>query len=191
MSAPIARHAITGVILCGGDGRRMGGVDKPLLLLGGRPLVAHVHTALAPHVSRIVVSANRNRESYAPYGDVVADRAIGRGPLEGVASALAQVDTPWAFCCPGDSPRFDGRLVTRLAAAIDDGDAAYPSDGLQPQYLFLLLRTALRAELEAWLESGGRAVHRFLATRKAVAVDASDLAPAFLNVNEPADLQAP
>lgn len=182
-------EAVTGIILCGGEGRRMGGVDKPLLEREGRPLVAQVHAALAPQVTQMLVSANRHAERYAAYGEVIADAHPGRGPLEGLASALARVDTPLAFVCPGDAPHLDTTLVARLAAALGNADAAYPHDGVQPQHLFLLLRTALLHDLQAWLDAGGRSVRRFLATRVVVEVNAHDIASSFLNVNEPRDLE--
>ena len=86
------RDDITGVILCGGEARRMGGVEKPLRMLDDRSLVERVRIGLAPQVSRIVISANRDRESYARWGDsIVADETPGCGPLGGLLSALSHV----------------------------------------------------------------------------------------------------
>ena len=88
----IGRADITGVILCGGEARRMPGVDKPLALLDGTPLVAHVHARLAPQVARVLISANRSLEAYATYGDrVVPDIRPGVGPLGGLSAALDAV----------------------------------------------------------------------------------------------------
>jgi molybdopterin-guanine dinucleotide biosynthesis protein A len=202
----IDRAAITGVILCGGDARRLDGVDKPLLPLGDRPLVAHVHERLAPQVARVLVSANRSRDAYAAYGDaVVPDAVPGRGPLGGLATILASPSlcaTPHLFACPGDAPFLDPSLVSRLAHALEDADAdaAIPHDGARAQHVFLLLRVHAAPQraghpahrppsASAYLDTGARSVHGWLATRRLVVVDATDLAPSFVNVNTPRDLE--
>lgn len=184
----IARADVTGVILCGGEGRRMGGVQKALLPLHGQPLVAHVAARLAPQVARIVVSANEEADAYAAYGEVVPDRIPGRGPLGGLQSALRVVDTPWVLCTPGDAPRLAPTLVARLAAVANGHDAVSAHDGERRQPLFLLVRTTVRDHLDAWLEHGGRAVRDFLDAIDVVEATLPDLAPSFANVNTPSDL---
>lgn len=187
-SVSIDRTDITGIVLCGGEGRRMGGVKKPLLQLHGRPFIAHVVERLAPQVARIIVSANHSRAAFAPYGDVIADRTPGLGPLGGLQAAIAAVETPWFFCCPGDAPCLDTTLVARLAAAVREHGAAVAHDGERRQHLFLLCRTSALTQLNAYLESGKRAVHGFLDTLDQVDVRMPEIAASFVNVNTPDDL---
>jgi molybdopterin-guanine dinucleotide biosynthesis protein A len=183
------KQAITGIILCGGRGRRMGGVDKPLELLNGRSLVSHVRERLTQQVGRIIISANRSLDAYASFGDViVTDIEAGQGPLGGLVSALALAESEWFFCCPGDAPRLDWSLVARLARHIGSADAAVAHDGTQSQYLFLLGRRSLCAAMEAYLATGERTVQGFLASIAPVEVDASDIAASFANINTQAEL---
>lgn len=207
-----ATPRITGAILCGGEGRRMGGADKPLLCHAGEPLVAHVARRLAPQVSGYGIIANRSLAAYAALGvPVHPDRTPGLGPLGGLATALevaatrggasadgatsdgAMADGAMAllFACPGDAPFLAPDLVARLHAALGPhDDAAYPHDGTRSQPLFLLLRTTTRPALAAFLEAGGRAVHAFLSTVRARVVDTTDLAGSFRNINTPEELRA-
>ena len=195
----ILRDDITGVILCGGEARRMGGVEKPLRMLDDRSLVERVRIGLAPQVSRIVISANRDRESYARWGDtIVADETPGCGPLGGLSSVLSHVTvhepTPFVFCCPGDAPFLDRLLVARLAETLAYGladtetDICVPHDGDRVQHLFALLRITEREPLQAYLDAGGRSVHGWLADRRVVTVDSTDLQRSFLNINTEQDL---
>lgn len=181
----IPSHDITGVVLCGGEGRRMGGVEKPLLALESRPLVMHVLERLCPQVGPVFVSANRELETYRSLGhSVVVDEVAGLGPLGGLVSIVPHVTTPWIFCCPGDAPRLDGGLVARLASACDDACAAvYPHDGERAQYLFVLVRTAVCASLTSYLEGGSRSVHGWLEVIGGRAVGMPELAKSFVNVN--------
>jgi molybdenum cofactor guanylyltransferase len=188
----IAPHDITGVVLCGGEGRRMGGVEKPLLPLHGRPLAAHVLERLRPQVGPVIVSANRELETYRAFGHpVVVDDIPGRGPLGGLASIVPHITTPWLFCCPGDAPRLDTGVVSRLAAAFEDECvAAYPDDGERKQYLFLLVRTTALRSLPPYLAKGARSVQGWLASIAAGAVEMPDLRSTFVNVNDPHALEA-
>jgi molybdenum cofactor guanylyltransferase len=181
----VVRSDVTGVILCGGEARRMDGVDKPLALLAGRPMVAHVHARLAPQVTRVIISANRSQAEYAAVCEsVVSDVTPGLGPLGGVVSALAIVDTPWAFCCPGDAPFLPVDLVQRLAETIGaDMEIVVPHDGVQLQPLFMLMRSAMRDGLASYLASGGRSVHGWLKARQTTVVTMEDVAAQFLNIN--------
>lgn len=181
----IPPHDITGVVLCGGEGRRMGGVEKPLLPLHGRPLVAHVLERLRPQVGSVIVSANRELETYRAFGHpVVVDDIPGLGPLGGLASIAPHVTTPWLFCCPGDAPRLDGDLVARLSSECDDAcTAVYPHDGERPQYLCALIRTEACSSLVPYLDGGSRSVHGWLEVIGARAVTMPELAKSFVNVN--------
>lgn len=188
----LERTAITGILLCGGEGRRMGGRDKPLELLHGQPLVAHVHARLAPQVGPLLLSCNRNLERYAAWGDArIIDEVPGLGPLGGLVSALAQVRTPWAFACPGDTPRLAATLVAHLAAGCrGPADICYAHDGARAQPLFLLLPTRAAASIRAYLERGQRSVLGWLDTAGATAIDCAGLAASFANANTLDELRA-
>lgn len=183
---------ITGIILCGGQARRMGGVEKPLQLLHGRPLVAHIRERLLPQVSTIVISANRERESYAQWGDpIVADNTPDLGPMGGLQAALGVVRTPWFFCCPGDAPFLMPDLVGSLAHALTTSghSLAYPHDGQRAQHLFLLGRTTLAPVLDAFLARGERSVHRFAEMNGALVVPMPERAHSFRNINSSDELK--
>lgn len=140
-------EAVTAAILAGGEGRRLGGRDKGLVPLAGRPLVAWVHDALRGQASTIVVCANRSADDYAPYGRVIADSHDGfLGPLAGISAALDACTTPWLLTVPVDSPRPPRDLGARLHAAIGGHDAAVarPADGRR-EPLFALYRRTLAA----------------------------------------------
>jgi molybdopterin-guanine dinucleotide biosynthesis protein A len=182
---------ITGVILCGGEAQRMGGVIKSLALAKGIPLVGHVRARLAPQVSRIVISANAEPMAHAAWGDeVVPDGLRGMGPLGGLLTAMNQVSTPYTFCCPGDAPLLSRTLVERLGEPmlLASADVAMPHDGEQQQQLFLLLRTSVRDSLRNYLSDGRRSVLGWTDTLPGVVVDMPDERAAFLNVNTAADL---
>ncbi len=189
----IARNRVTGVLLCGGEGKRFGGLEKPLEGFGGESMFAQLRERLAPQVERIVVSANRRLDEYRRFGDVVVpDIQPGLGPLGGLASALAAVSTEFAFSCPGDAPHLSTTLVARLAIAMErpDVDVVVPHDGERLQPLFLLMRTSCLPDLQAFLEADGRAAHQWLETQRVATVDLSAERDSFVNVNSAADLVA-
>ena len=190
----IARTDVTGVIFAGGQGRRMGGVDKGLVALGGRPLVAHVVERLAPQVGALVINANQNRDRYAAFGypvvaDVVPDFA---GPLAGLHAGIAAAATPYIVTSPCDSPFLPLDLVGRLAAAFDAQpiDVAVARTFDQPHPVFSLVRADVRAHLEAFLHGGGRKIDAWYATLRVVEVRFDDEADAFRNINTAAELAA-
>jgi molybdenum cofactor guanylyltransferase len=184
---------ITGLILCGGAGSRLGGRDKPLADLGGSPLVAHVRQRLLPQVRRIVISCNRNHETYRRWGDaIVTDERPDQGPLAGILAGLDIVDSDYLFVCPGDAPFLPATLVERLTGGLsrDEADIAIAHDGTQRQHLFMLLRRRLAPALRGYLVAGGRSVHAFVDSVQHAVVDCADEAGGFVNVNSPADLLA-
>lgn len=188
----IPAAAITGVILCGGEGRRMGGAEKSLAMVGGMPLVGHVRARLSGQVGAVIISANRDLPAHAAWGDpLVSDREPGLGPLGGLISAMETVVTEWTFCCPGDAPLLAGTLVRQLAEAMESAQAevAMPHDGERSQQLFLLLRSDLRHSLREYLARGGRSVLGWTETLKCAVVDASTEQASFLNVNTEEELQ--
>ncbi len=190
----IPREEITGLLLAGGRGARMGGVDKGLLDLHGRPLAAHVLQRLDAQVGALLISANRNLEQYAILGARVlrdADAQAFAGPLAGIASGLRACATPWLLSVPCDAPRLPADLASRLgAAALADGRraaVACAAGRLQP--VFALLRSDLLDSLQRYLEAGGRKVESWLDDVGYVRVPFEDPG-CFDNINLPQQLQA-
>jgi molybdenum cofactor guanylyltransferase len=186
---PVEPGLVTGVILAGGMGRRMGGQDKGLVELAGRPLVAWAIAALRPQVAALIVNANRNHARYRAYGfPVVADRmADFQGPLAGFASALAVAETPWIVTVPCDGPYPAPDLVARLCAALNRAQAqiAVAADARRLQPVHALIPRALAADLDAFLASGERKVERWYDRHRTVTVDFSDRPECFFNINSP------
>ena len=188
---PYPREAVTGVILAGGRGARMGGVDKGLVEVAGRPMVEHVLAAVERQAGAVAINANRSAERYARYGHpVIADRMDGfQGPLAGMASALAAAATEFVLVVPCDSPLVDASLGPRLHAALveREADVAVAHDGERMHPVFVLLRRAARAGLDDFLARGERKIDHWFAEEKTAVVDFSDLPDMFLNVNREED----
>ncbi|NJD26068.1 MAG: molybdenum cofactor guanylyltransferase [Betaproteobacteria bacterium] len=187
------RTAITGVVLAGGMGRRMGGVDKGLLELRGRPLAAWVVERLGAQVDHLLVNANQNRERYAAFGcPVVADQVPDfAGPLAGLHAALAAAATPLVATAPCDSPFLPADLVSRLFSALTatGADLAVARTFDQPHPVFCLCRREVLPHLTDYLAGGGRKIDRWYATLKVVEVAFDDEADAFENINTPEELR--
>ncbi|MFL6700184.1 MAG: molybdenum cofactor guanylyltransferase MobA [Vitreoscilla sp.] len=197
MSATPGRQAITGLILAGGRGQRLGGVDKGLQPWRGRPLVDHALARLGPQVGEVMISANRNTPAYAArVTRVLADTSDDfPGPLAGILAGLRAAATPWLAVVPCDSPTLPLDLVERLAQGLGDAPGAVVQrdhgDGVRRlEPVCCLLSTALADDLAQHLAQGGRKVENWLA-RHALPVpfDRPDDAAAFANINTPADLQ--
>jgi molybdopterin-guanine dinucleotide biosynthesis protein A len=186
------KASITGVILAGGQGRRMGGADKGLQELGGRPMAAHVLERLAPQVGAVLISANRNLERYAALGcPVLPDNLHGyAGPLAGLQAALARVATPLLVSVPCDSPRLPADLVVRLHRALEaeSAELAVARCGDRVHRAFCLLRRELLPRLDAFLATGERRVGLWHASLKVAEVAFDDEAAAFGNINTPEEL---
>jgi molybdopterin-guanine dinucleotide biosynthesis protein A len=181
------RLSITGVVLAGGMGRRMGGVDKGLLELRGRPLAAWVVDRLRPQVDHLLINANQNRERYAEFGcPVVADKIPDfAGPLAGLHAALSAASTPLVATAPCDSPFLPETLVSRLFSALTAAaaDLAVARTFDQPHPVFCLCRREVLPHLTEFLAGGGRKIDRWYATLKVVDVAFDDVADAFENIN--------
>jgi len=151
----------TAVILCGGAGERMGGLDKPLQPLLGRPVLERVLECLRPQLDVVVIVANRRQDTYAVHGAPVVDDGgyKGRGPLAGIAAGLAAAGGDWILCVPGDAPLLPPDLLQRLRQALqrDAADLAVVNDGSGRQPLCCLLPQRLLADLRAYLDIGGAA----------------------------------
>ena len=185
------RDAVTGVILAGGRGARMGGVDKGLVEVAGRPMVEHVLAAVEPQAGTVAINANRSAERYARYGHpVIPDRMDGfQGPLAGMASALASAGTELVLVVPCDSPLVAPALGPRLYAALAAGEAnvAVAHDGERMHPVFVLMRRTVHSGLDDFLARGERKIDRWFAEEKTEVVDFSDLPDMFLNVNREGD----
>jgi molybdenum cofactor guanylyltransferase len=192
-SVPAAHTAsITGLILAGGQGMRMGGLDKGWIEFRGRPLVQHVLERFAPQVDSVLISANRNIDRYRALGvEVLTDDTDGfgpfQGPLAGIVQAMRAAAPRLLAVVPCDAPALPGNLVDRLADALGDASASVVWCGGQVQPVFCLLRTDLRARLEDALAGGLRKPADFLQSVGAVAVP-FESEHEFANVNTQADL---
>jgi molybdenum cofactor guanylyltransferase len=191
---------ITGVILAGGRGSRMGGVDKGLQNFNGMPLALATLMRLQPQVGALMINANRNLGAYESFGvpvwpDVLPDYA---GPLAGFLTALEHCETPWLVTVPCDTPLFPLNLVERLAAAAQEQDAeiamaaAREEDGqLRTQPVFCLLRVDLLESLVRFTQEGGRKIDKWTAQHRTAIVPfdrPGDPPRAFFNANTLAEL---
>jgi molybdopterin-guanine dinucleotide biosynthesis protein A len=188
----IPRCDLTAVVLAGGRARRMGGEDKGLVPLGGKPMVAYVVERLRPQVGRVLVNANRNLERYALAAscEVIADCVGGfAGPLAGMASAMRACVSPYLVTAPCDSPLVAPDLVSRLVAALAAAQAeiCVAHDGERMQPVFALLRCTLLESVLAFLASGERKVDRWFARHRLALADLSDRPRMFLNINTEAE----
>jgi molybdopterin-guanine dinucleotide biosynthesis protein A len=183
--SPIALP-VTGVVLAGGRGVRVGGRDKGLIHWHGKPLVEHMLAQLAPQVARMLINANRNPDRYAAYGHpVVADaQADFPGPLAGMLAAMTACEDDWLLFVPCDSPWLPEDLASRLYQAVQGGgaSAAYVVTPSTALYTHLLLHRRCRTALQAALASHNRSVRGFLQANAAVPVDFKEwTAPLDLN----------
>jgi molybdopterin-guanine dinucleotide biosynthesis protein A len=185
---------ITGLVLAGGQGRRMGGVDKGLAPLRGRPMVAWVIDRLAPQVHEVIINANLNQDEYGAFGHRVVGDEIGgfAGPLAGLHAGLKVASHPFVVTVPCDSPFLPQDLVQRLLAASLAGhaDVAVAKTGDQPHPVFALVRGSVLGHLTAFLAGGGRKIDAWYASLKVVEVPFDDQPEAFSNINTRDELAA-
>lgn len=195
----MTEHTITGLILAGGRGARMGGIDKGLQNFNGTPLTLHTLMRLqmqegAP-LSEIMIVANRNLSAYESFGvQVWPDSTDGfAGPLAGFLTGLERCETSLLLTAPCDSPLFPLDLAQRLTAALTDDNAdiamaaAREEDGtVRPQPVFTLMRTSLLESLVKFMQAGGRKIDAWTAQHTTVVVpfDEPKVDPhAFFNAN--------
>lgn len=193
--ADIPLEGTAGLILAGGRAVRMGEADKGLLMLAGRPLVAHVAQRLAPQVQPLFISANRNAGRYAQYGRVLTDDPAfdaWPGPLAGVAAGLRAWSGPWLVVAPCDTPFLPRDLAARLigAAQAQGAPLAVACAGGRRHSVCMALRTSLADDLRDYLQGGDRKVDLWQARVGGVEVGFDDAPHAFLNVNTPEELSA-
>jgi molybdopterin-guanine dinucleotide biosynthesis protein A len=191
----LPREHVTGIVLAGGRGSRMGGVDKGLQCLGGKPLAWHALQRLRPQVGALWVNANRHLAAYEALGVPVCADALPDhpGPLAGFLAGLEHCPTPYLLTVPCDTPHFPADLVQRLAAALvaeaaDIAMAATVEHGrLQPQPVFCLMRVGVKDSLDGFVRSGRRKIDAWTALQRCATVVFDDAA-AFFNANTPDEL---
>ncbi len=197
----IEAQDITGLVLAGGRGARMGGVDKGLQNFRGLPLALHTLMRLQPQVGTVLFNANRNLSAYESFGvevwpDALADFA---GPLAGFLVGLERAETPWLLTVPCDTPLFPIDLAARLgeAALRDDAEIAMaaapePDGQVRPQPVFCLLRRELLESLVRFTHGGGRKIDAWTGQHRTVVVpfdQPGDDPAAFFNANTLAELR--
>ena len=173
------------MVLAGGQGRRMGGVDKGLQLLRGKPMAQWAIERLAPQVDEILINCNQNLDAYARFGRRLVPDEIGgfAGPLAGLHAGLKAASHPLLVTVPCDSPFLPQDLVSRLRAHLQGNDLAVAKTGDQPHPVFSLVRTRVLENLEAFLKGGGRKIDAWYASLRTVEVSFDDEADAFRNIN--------
>ena len=192
----IRPEQITGLVLAGGRGSRMGGVDKGLQHHLGRPLARHALLRLQPQVGALMVNANRNLAAYASMGVPVWADALPDhpGPLAGFLAGLQRCNTPYLVTVPCDTPNFPTDLVERLSKALvaDDAEIAMAATceagQLQLQPVFCLMDTRLMPSLIAFTQGGQRKIDRWTGQHRCATVVFDD-PDAFYNANTPDELQ--
>lgn len=187
MSPSRPNETITGVVLAGGRGSRMGHVDKGLQVLRGKPMVAWVLERFSWQVSELFINANQNQQQYASYGyPVLADELSDfAGPLAGLQVALKHASHSFVATVPCDSPFLPNDLVARLHIVLIQhmADIAIAKTGTQAHPVFSLCRRGVRDHLNAYLASGGRKIDQWYATLQVVEVSFDDELAAFSNIN--------
>lgn len=187
-------NEITGLVLAGGRGSRMGNVDKGLQNFRGAPMALHVIMRLSPQVGTIMINANQNLGPYEGFGVPVWPDQIGgfAGPLAGLQTGLSHCETGYLVTAPCDSPFLPHDLVERLAEALVEKDAdlavAVTVEGeggdqrRQPHPVFCLMKASLLPHLERFLQEGGRKIDAWYASLNVAEVDFPD-EKAFRNIN--------
>jgi molybdopterin-guanine dinucleotide biosynthesis protein A len=172
----------------------MGGVDKGLVELDGKPMVAHVLARLAPQVGDVMINANQNAERYGALGYPVVPDAVGgfAGPLAGLHAGMSAARSAFVVTVPCDSPFVPMDLVARLAAALEKagGQLAVAKTFAQPHPVFALARRDVLPNLAAFLEAGGRKIDAWYAALATIEVSFDDEADAFRNINTAEELAA-
>ncbi|BDI06786.1 molybdenum cofactor guanylyltransferase MobA [Sphaerotilus microaerophilus] len=193
----ISRDDITGLVLAGGRGSRMGGVDKGLQNHQGMPLALHALLRLSPQVGAVMLNANRNLGAYESLGAPVWPDALADypGPLAGFLAGLEHCETPYLVTVPCDSPRFPADLVERLARGLAEaqGDIAMAvtldeAGQRQRQPVFCLMHTGVLDSLVRFIQGGQRRIDRWTDGQRSVEVLFDD-AGAFVNANTLQELQ--
>ena len=185
---------VTALVLAGGRGQRMGGTDKGLIELSGKPMIEHILERLEPQCDHIIINANRNVDRYVVYGHPVLRDSLGdyQGPLAGFSTGLKHAKTPFIMTLPCDAPDLPADLVERMLTVMNgqQADITVAHDGERMQPVYALIKTALHENLDQFLASGDRKIDRWYAMNNTVTVDFSDMRDIFRNVNTPEQINA-
>jgi molybdopterin-guanine dinucleotide biosynthesis protein A len=183
---------VAAVILAGGMGRRVGGEDKGLIELNGKPLIAHVIDIIAPQVENLFISANRNIEQYMAFTyPVITDRQAGfRGPLAGIDAAFAATDKPYLLCVPCDTPLLPPNLLALLYAALQDSEypMAIATDAHRQHPVINLMKRSVHEGVRRRLEQGDLKLMEWIEATGYARVDFSEQPQLLSNLNSPEDL---
>lgn len=186
------RRDVTAVVLAGGMGRRMDGVDKGLAIVAGREMVDFVVDSLSKNVDHIIINANRNLSRYERYPvTVVSDSIEGyQGPLAGIEAGMSAASTEWIFTCPCDSPMHSEDLLPHMWTKVlaEDSEIGVAHDGERTHPVFLLLRRDLLSSLRGYLGDGQRKIDRWFDKHRLATVDCSQYAQSFVNINTQEEL---
>ncbi len=184
------KDKISAVILAGGKGRRLGGVDKGLLQKDGIPFVAHINNLIGPQVSKVLINANRNIDVYQKYGYVFQDRMDNyQGPLAGMHSAMQECSSDWILSVPCDGINLPQDMVARFYQDIKKSNQliAVAFDGKRLQPVHAMIHCSLSNSLEYYLDSGGRKIDIWYAQHGYAKTDFSDVPEMFNNINTEED----
>ncbi|MFT5896908.1 MAG: molybdopterin-guanine dinucleotide biosynthesis protein A [bacterium] len=178
---------IGAVILAGGLARRMGGVDKGLVEVAGKPMVKYALDILTPLVHSVVINANRSIEEYQQFGvPVVSDTLTGhQGPLAGLSAGINALQCDYVVMCPCDSPFLQSELIQALIkGCIDnDTDIAVPHDGDRLQPVFCVVQRRVEVSLNTFLDAGERKIDRWFSDHTLYTLDAKAYSQSFRNIN--------
>ena len=185
---------VTGLILAGGLARRMGGIDKGLVELEGRPMISYIIDALRPQVGSILINANRNISTYKEYGyPVISDELEDfQGPLAGMATGLMHCKTDYIATVPCDGPVLAENYVDILMQAATQANSpiSVGFDGHRLQPVYALIHRSLLDDLNAYLTSGERKIDRWYNEHQFTKADFSSNCDMFTNINTHEDLQS-
>ena len=187
------KQRLTGVILAGGQARRMHGQDKGLLQLNNTSLISLIIDRFEDQVGTILINANRNLDEYGQFQyPVISDALSGYcGPLAGIASALQSCKTDYLVTVPCDSPFIPEDLVIRLAASMQEqqADISVAMTGERMQPVFSMIKTDLLSSLQNYLGSGERKIDKWYSQHPLAKTDFSDQPDPFMNINTPEQLR--
>lgn len=185
------RAEVTGVVLAGGRGSRMGGEDKGLMVLNDLPLYQHVLQRLQPQVSDLCISANRNLARYQHSGYPVISDTFSNfaGPLAGMLAALRAIDSPWAAFVSCDTPFIPSNLVAHLWQNRGTDDAVWVRSGERDHPTLALIHRRVADRLEKFLNRGDRKLMLFMQEIDSHSVTFTEYRPFFININTPEDLR--
>ncbi|ROS04705.1 molybdenum cofactor guanylyltransferase [Sinobacterium caligoides] len=187
----------SGIILAGGQSSRFGGSDKGLIEWQGQAMIEHVITRIGPQLDKLAISVRHNADSYKhlKLPCLIDEQQESQGPLAGIARALADEhelmhEQEFLLVVPCDTPQLPCDLVKRLMAAAQQHhrDLCYAHDGERGHFLCCLIHRRALAPLQAYIKSGKRSMYRLIEQLNSEAVDFSDQARAFININDAQEL---